>query len=115
MSGYFAIEVDNFVPVWRRSMLNPTPAEQIVDAENHPYFMREIALDQFLKGLEDPQARPILLGQLLQMARPDDVFSFVSPQELSEIWSQVEGLLGRQWAFWDWLLSAWEAQGLVWR
>jgi hypothetical protein len=96
-------------------MLNPLPAEWIVDSDNRPYFMRELALDQFLKRLEDPQDRPFLIGQLLREARPDDVFSFVSPREILEMWPQIEDFLGRQRAFWEWLLSLWEAQGLVWR
>ena len=98
-------------------MLNPMPAEQMVDAQNRPYFMRELTLDRFLKGLEDhnPEGRAYLLGQLMREARPDDVFSFVSPRELIEAWPEVEGYLGKQKIFWDWLLTNWEAQGLVWR
>jgi hypothetical protein len=96
-------------------MLNPMPLERIVDDQGHPYFMREVTLGEFMNGLKDPQARPYLLGQLLRMARPDDVFSFVSPRELLEVWPQIEILLGSQRVFWEWLLSRWEAQGLVWR
>src|SRR5947208_3697156 len=92
-SGCFADFDRCFLTHWRNYMLNPLPAEQIVDAENCPYFMPEVTLDRFLKGLNDPQARPILVVQLLKRARPDDVFSFVSPRELSEMWSQIEGFL----------------------
>lgn len=96
-------------------MLNPTPAEQMVDQQNRPYFMRELTLDRFFKGLEDPEGRAYLLAQVMRDGRPDDVFSFASPRELMEAWPQIEGFLGSQRTFWDWLLTNWEAQGLVWR
>lgn len=96
-------------------MLNPMPADLIVDEENRPYFMRDLTLDRFFKGLGDANGRAYLLGQLLRNARPDDVFSFVSPGELLRAWPEIEEYLGRRWAFWHWLLTTWEDQGLVWR
>ena len=96
-------------------MLNPTPLDQMLDEQGRPYFMRSLTLEQFLKRLNDPEDRSYLIAQLMREARPDDVFSFLSPRDLLETWPQVEELLGRQRVFWDWLLRIWEDQGLVWR
>ncbi|MFL6264202.1 MAG: hypothetical protein ACJ76Y_31335 [Thermoanaerobaculia bacterium] len=96
-------------------MLNPTPLDQMLDGQGRPYFMRNLTLEQFLKRLNDPEDRSYLIAQLMREARPDDVFSFLSPRDLLETWPQVEELLGRQRVFWDWLLRIWEDQGLVWR
>jgi|tagenome__1003787_1003787.scaffolds.fasta_scaffold18932808_1 hypothetical protein len=96
-------------------MLNPTPLDQMLDEQGRPYFMRNLTLEQFLKRLNDPEDRCYLIAQLMREARPDDVFSFLSPRDLLETWPQVEELLGRQRVFWDWLLRIWEDQGLVWR
>jgi hypothetical protein len=96
-------------------MLNPTPLDQMLDEQGRPYFMPSLTLEQFLKRLNDPEDRSYLIAQLMREARPDDVFSFLSPRDLLETWPQVEELLGRQRVFWDWLLRIWEDQGLVWR
>jgi hypothetical protein len=99
-------------------MLNPTPVDQLVDEQNRPYFMPEMTLDRFQKGLRDsnPEARAYLIGKLMREARPDDVFSFVSPQQIAEIWDQVEIYLGsRRRDFWDWLFTKLEEKGIAWR
>ena len=96
-------------------MLNPTPLDQMLDEQGRPYFMRELTIEKFLKRLNAPEDRSYLIAQLMRNARPDDVFSFLSPRDLLEAWPQVEELLGKQRAFWEWLLRIWEDQGLVWR
>lgn len=100
-------------------MLNPTPKEQMVDEKNCPYFLADcgMTLEKFQRGLDDPnpEARAYLLGKLMREARPDDVFSFVSPRKIRENWPEIEHYLGKEWAFWNWLFEVWEELGLVWR
>ncbi len=97
-------------------MLNPTPAEQMVDEGGRLYFMPEMTLERFQKGLADsnPEARAYLLGKLLRDARPDDVFCFVSPQQIADAWPSMEGYLGvKPRDFWDWLLTKLEELGIA--
>ena len=99
-------------------MLNPSPVDRLVDAQNRLYFMPEMTLDHFQKGLLDsnPEAVAYLFAKLMRDARPDDVFSFASPQQIAAAWPQVEGYLGwKQRDFWDWLLTRLEDLGIVWR
>jgi hypothetical protein len=100
-------------------MLSPTPADKIVDSQGRPYFLWDcdMTLDELREGLRDPEpeARAYLIGKLMRQAKPDDVFSFVSPREIREIWPLVVRYLGKTREFWTWLFDSWEAQGRVWR
>ena len=100
-------------------MLSFTPPERLVDAQRRPYFLWDcdLTLDQFRKGLEDPDAevRAYLVGKLMRQAKPDDVFMFVQPREIRELWPRLARYLGRTRAFWSWLFETWEGQGRVWR
>lgn len=100
-------------------MLNPTPAELMVDRHGRPYFLwdSEMTLEEFRKGLEDPDptARAYLISKLMRQAKPDDVFTFVSAREIRQHWPLVIRHLGKTRDFWTWLFEAWEAQGRVWR
>lgn len=100
-------------------MLNPTPLERMVDSRGKPYFLPDLpddmTLDKFRKALADPnlKARAVCLVCLLRNARPDDVFFLVSPGQLREMWSLVEGHLGRRERFWCWLMDSLKELGLA--
>lgn len=100
-------------------MLSFTPPERLTDAQNRPYFLWDcgLTLAQFRKGLEDPDAdvRAYLVGKLMRQAKPDDVFLFVRPREIRELWPRLIRYLGRTREFWSWLFETWEGQGRVWR
>jgi hypothetical protein len=100
-------------------MLNPTPAELMVDRQGRPYFLwdSEMTLEEFRRGLRDPDptARAYLISKLMRQAKPDDVFTFVSAREIRQHWPLVIRHLGKTRDFWTWLFEAWEAQGRVWR
>ena len=51
--------------------------------------------------------RAYLVGKLMRQAKPDDVFSFVRVEEIVDLWSDLERYLGRERAFWRWLLEYW--------
>ena len=99
------------------SVLNPTPAERIVDAQGRAYFLwdDDMTLAQFVDALRDPssEVRAYYLGKLMRQAKPDDVFSFVSPDEIARAWPEIQRYLGTSRAFWDWLMRTWERQGYV--
>jgi hypothetical protein len=99
------------------TLLNRTPPERMVDALGRPYFLWDVdmTLEVFLERLRDanPETRAHALGKLLRQAKPDDVFTFVTPAEIRESWPRVEPYLGRTREFWRWLLDTWEEQGVA--
>ena len=94
------------------TLLNPTPADRLVDDRGRPYFLWdcEMTLEEFRRELRDAgrDVRAYLVGKLMRQARPDDVFEFVSVAGIRELWSDLERYLGRTRPFWTWLLAAWE-------
>jgi len=97
------------------SVLNPTPAEHLVDGQGRPYFLwdLEITLARFrdLLADPDPELRAYLVGKLMRQAKPDDVFQFVGLGEIRELWPRLERYLGHSRRFWTWLLSVWSEGG----
>jgi hypothetical protein len=51
--------------------------------------------------------------KLLRQAKPDGVFTFVRPQEITDAWPAIERYLETSRPFWVWLLGVWERQGSV--
>lgn len=100
-------------------LLNPTPPELLVDREGRPYFLwdMDMPLDAFRARLADPDedVRAYFIGKLMRQAKPDDVFSFVSPRAIRASWERVERHLGQTRAFWTWLFATWERLGHDWR
>ena len=82
-----------------------------------PYFLwdRSVTVGRLraaLRNPSDPQRIP-LLRVLLREARPDEVWQFTTPQAVAREWSAISPGLGRQRAFWEWLLAAWRERGLL--
>jgi len=82
-----------------------------------PYFLwdENRTVGEFRQALTaaDPAERRRLIGKLMREARDSDVWVFVTP---GEVWAEFEALrpyLGRRRAFWDYLLGAWHADGLL--
>jgi hypothetical protein len=91
--------------------LFPTPPEKLVDAAGRPYFLWDLdmTLAEFERRLResDREGRAYLVGKLMRQARPDDVFTFVTVSEIVALWPAIERYLGREKAFWRWLLGYW--------
>jgi hypothetical protein len=91
--------------------LAPTPPDRLTDARGRPYFLwdSELSLDAFKAKLldEDEEVRAYYLGKLMRQAKPDDVFSFVTPRQIATSWSAVERYLGDTREFWRWLMGRW--------
>jgi hypothetical protein len=94
-----------------RPVLNPTPRSKLVDAQGRPYFLwdQEMTLERFEERLHDPdpEVRAYYIGKLMRQAKPDDVFTFVTTNEIGALWPELVPYLGNQRAFWDWILTAW--------
>ncbi len=91
--------------------LFPTPPDKLVDAAGRPYFLwdSDMTLADFEQRLrtEPREGRAYLVGKLMRQARPDDVFSFVTVDEIVELWPALFRYLGRKREFWQWLLEFW--------
>lgn len=91
--------------------LFPTPPDQLVDAAGRPYFLWDVdmTLAEFERRLResDEAGRAYLVGKLMRQAKPDDVFSFVTVEEMVALWPSLRRYLGRQREFWEWLLGYW--------
>lgn len=91
--------------------LFPTPPDRLVDAAGRPYFLwdAEMTLAEFEQRLRQARrpGKAYLVGKLMRQARPDDVFSFVTVEEIVDLWPELERYLGRERPFWRWLLEYW--------
>jgi hypothetical protein len=100
-------------------VLSFTPPERLNDAKGRPYFLWDcdLTLEEFKQRLEDPdpEVRAYLVGKLMRQAKPDDVFLFVRPRVIRELWPRLLRYLGRSRGFWIWIFDTWEGQGRVWR
>jgi hypothetical protein len=98
-------------------MLALTPRDRLVDPQGRPYFLwdMEMTLDEFERVVGDraAAARPYLVGKMMRQAKPDDVLQFITPQDLADLWNDVERYLGKSREFWAWLLGEWERGGYV--
>ena len=99
------------------AVLNSTPPDKLVDARGRPYFLwdMDMDLDGFRVRLADPdlRIRAYFAGKLLRQAKPDDVFLFISAEEIALLWPRLKTYLGRTGPFWAWFLEQWEAMGHV--
>ncbi|MBI5851993.1 MAG: hypothetical protein HZB39_13350 [Planctomycetes bacterium] len=92
-------------------VLNPTPASRLTDAKGRPYFLwdMELTLDEFRALLRDGDdtTKAWLIGKLMRQAKPDDVFEFVTLDEIRTRFAAIERHLGRSGPMWKWLLTDW--------
>ncbi|HET7291004.1 MAG TPA: nucleotidyl transferase AbiEii/AbiGii toxin family protein [Vicinamibacteria bacterium] len=90
-------------------MLSFTPSERLTDPQGRPYFLWDcdLTLAQFQMGLQDadPDVRAYLVGKLMRQAKPDDVFLFVRPRMIRELWPRLRPYLGKTREFWTWLFE----------
>jgi hypothetical protein len=103
----------------RMTKLNPTAPDLLVDGQGRPYFLwdMDLTLSAFRERLDDadPEVRAFFIGKLMRQAKPDDVFAFVSPRTILDLWPQIERHLGHARAFWTWLFDVWNRLGYEWQ
>jgi hypothetical protein len=97
-------------------MLAPTPPDRLVDRQGRPYFLWDVdmTLDAFRAELASPDrvVRAYMTGKLMRQAKPDDVFSFVTVEQILELWGDLEMHLGKSREFWRWILEGWRRRRL---
>ena len=93
------------------SLLCPTRPEHLTDAQGRPYFLwdADVTLDRFVEMLKtgDRETRAYLTGKMMRQAKPDDVFTFTTLSEITDLWPDLERYLGNSREFWRWILPRW--------
>lgn len=86
-------------------------------AQAVPYFLWDepMTVAEFRQRLQtaSPAERTRLLAKLLREARDTDVWQFISPAEVWQLWAALAPQLGRRRGFWEFLLSQWQKAGLL--
>lgn len=59
------------------------------------------------------EERNALIGKLMREARDTDVWLFVTPQEVWNVFPKIVRYLGRQRPFWKYLFESWARDGFV--
>ena len=97
--------------------LYPTPPDKLVDAAGRPYFLwdSDMTLAEFEQRLRDePRAgRAYLVGKLMRQAKPDDVFTFVTVDDIVALWPDLLRYLGKQEPFWRWWGGHWGCELVI--
>lgn len=87
------------------------------DARERPWFIWDADIsDEELRARlrhPDPRIRAQWQGCVLREGRVDEVWGYVSLDEVLRDWEHIRAHLGRRRAFWEWLLDAWRRDGLL--
>ena len=96
-------------------MLAPTPPEHLIDAKGRPTFLWDcdLTLDELRERLrsEDPDVRAYWMGTVMRQAKPDDALMLMTTEAMRANWDRIERHLGRERAFWAWLLDQLATRG----
>jgi hypothetical protein len=89
--------------------LLPPTSESLLDDETRPYFLwwADVTVGKLKTYLQsdDLEERAYWMGALLREANTRDVWLFVTPDEIREMWSRLVPHLGRMREMWTWLLD----------
>jgi hypothetical protein len=81
------------------------------------YFLWDLPVTeaQFRERLHhpDPRIRAQWQGRLMREARPDEVWIYLTLEEILRDWEHLRRHLGRKRRFWEFLLDGWRADGLL--
>ncbi|MFZ5468843.1 MAG: hypothetical protein ACOZIN_05335 [Myxococcota bacterium] len=85
--------------------------------KDRPYFIwdvpiTEAELRERLKE-PDPDTRAQWQAVIMREARFDDVWKYLRLEEILRDWKDIRRHLGRQRAFWEFLLNGWREDGLL--
>lgn len=75
--------------------------------------MTRAEFEKRIEKSENSEIRAYFAAKLLRQAKPDDVFLFLTPQDIADLWHDMLPYLGRKKAFWNWLLNILAEQGHV--
>lgn len=61
----------------------------------------------------DPDIRAQWQARIMREARFDDVWQYITLEDVLRDWEQIRRHLGRQRGFWEFLLQGWRDDGLI--
>lgn len=95
----------------------PACSLELAHANAQPYFVWDepITVAELRACLVsgDPTERLRWTARVLRDARFDDVWRFLTVNQIVENWPALAPRLGRRRAFWSWMLDRWRADGLI--
>jgi len=84
---------------------------------DRPYFIWDIpvTVGEFRERLRhpDPRERSLWMARVMREARYDDVWRFLSLEQVLQHYDLIRRHLGRRRRFWDFLLEGWRDDGLI--
>jgi hypothetical protein len=87
------------------------------DPASVPYFLWDepMSVAELRERLATSSApeKARLLGKILREARDQDVWAFITPQEIARNWQVLSHHLGRRREFWRFLIDGWQRSGLL--
>ena len=87
----------------------PPTSSDLEDPETKPYFLwwTDATAADFRRALQDSdlERRAYWMGALLREANSRDVWLFVKPEEIRDLWPHLRRHLGRSRAMWAFLLE----------
>ena len=87
----------------------PPTSPSLMEDSHRPYFLwwTDVTAGQLRQFLRSPDIdeRVYWMGALLREANTRDVWSFVSPREILDLWPRLLRHLGRSRAMWGYLLG----------
>lgn len=90
-------------------MLLPPTSPSLLEPASRPYFLwwADATVAELRKHLrsEDLTERSYWMGALLREANTRDVWRYVTPHDIRELWPQLARHLGRTQDRWSWLLG----------
>ena len=82
-----------------------------------PYFLWDepLTAGELRRIVKDPShpERLRYVERILREARVDDVWAFLTPQDVAAVWPGSRGHLGRREPVWELLLTTWRRHGLL--
>jgi hypothetical protein len=84
---------------------------------DRPYFLWDVPVSEAELRARlrdpDPDTRAQWQGCVLREARFDDVWRYLTLEEVLRDWSGIRRHLGRRCGFWEYLLEGWRKDGLL--
>jgi hypothetical protein len=87
----------------------PPTTDSLLDDDARPYFLwwTDATVGQLKQRLlsADPEERAYWMAALLREANTRDVWLFVTPEKVRDLWPRLIRYLGRSRQMWAWLLE----------
>ena len=93
------------------------PALDLSDEDRRPYFIwdEDLSVRQLRQKLAagDPEQWRYYAAKIMREARYEDVWRFLSLEDVSRAWDSLRPILGRRRDLWEFLFSVWKRHGIV--